>query len=163
MYFPFCQKVFSIISRDVRYLHSMHSTAILNGIYFFVLFVVYLHSCNDSTLCVSHRGLSALSSRIMWHFISLSPATTFLPCYISFLSSLAFSCIPSQFSPLLSAAFQNALPSFLWTFHHMHARTHTRTRTHAPFHPVIHLVSVCVWGCYRWMNWNDGWSEWRCL
>ena len=155
MYFPFSKKVSR--GKFVGNLYTSSTTANLNGIfrvrllYFLILFISSLHSCIDSTLCLSHRGRSALSCEL-WDTPSVCHLPLhFCPVLPQFSSSLAFSCISSPFS-YFPTAFQNALPAFLWAFHHMHAcsraDTHTHTHTHASFHLVIHPVSVCVWGVW---------------
>lgn len=158
--FPFCEKkhfrsYLEICEISAYFLH--HCCSKRN---FCRTFIVFFSLCLSSTVimiqyyaCPVEAGAYCPAKLCDTLSVCHLPLH-FCPVISHFSSSLAFSCISSQFSPHFPAAFQNALPlpSFLWAFHHMHA--------HMPFHPVIHPVSVCVWGCYRWVNRNDGWSEW---
>lgn len=130
MHFPFCEKkhfrsYLEICERSAYFLH--HCCSKRN---FCRTFIVFFSLClsssyNDSILCMSRGGRSVLSCKIMWHFISLSPATTFLPCYIPFFLIprffLHFISIFSSFSCCLpECSSSSLLPLSLPP----HARTH---------------------------------------
>lgn len=123
------------------------------------LFVAYLHSCNDSMSCVSLRGRSALSCRIMWHLMSLSPAPTFLPCYISLFLIPRFSMHFICFLFIFLLPSRMLFPPFLWAFHHMHTHTHTLPSRNPSCQCMCVGVFIDGWtgkmdevngGVYRW-------------